>query len=157
MINKLTLEQVSQFWDIVKYGLERSLPPDVVGYDKTMSWVLAAALSGKVDVWASYTKHQGKITLNGIVVTKLVYDDTSDTKNLLIYSLYGYSQIPKESWKEALVCIAEYANSLGCLSVLAYSTNPQVIKMAEALGADINSYLSFNVDKFVKKLNELEV
>ena len=146
---------MAQFWDIIKYGIERSLPPDANNSEKSMEYILAAALSGKVDIWASYSKKDNRIILNGIIVTKLAYDDISDTRNLLIYSIYGYTEIPKSAWKEAVVGIAAYAKRLDCINIVAYSDNPFIIQVSKTLNAEICSHLSFNVDEFVQKLNEL--
>lgn len=155
MINKLTLEQVASHWDIVKYGISQSLPPEVKNSNDNLNYVLASALMGKLDVWASYEKIEGKIKLNAIVTTKILVDEFTNTKNLLLFTLYGYNVLSKDEWAEGIKGLASYAKSLGCKNVIAYSNLQRVIDQALKLGAIATTELVFDVNEIVKNLNKL--
>ena len=151
MLTKLLPDQISKFWDIIKYGIEHSLPPTVGEHPDKMNRILASLLSSKMQCWASYTKSEEGNKFEGIIITKLLYDDSSNTKNLLIYCLYGYENVDTQSWPNGFDKIALYAKSLGCAKVVAYTSIPHMIEVAKHLGADTSyTFVSFDLQKFVK-------
>ncbi len=148
MITKFLPEQISKFWPIIKYAVEESLPPITGEHPDKMNRMLSAMLSGKVEVWASYTKDDNKF--EAILVTQFLYDDASNTKNLLLYCLYGYTNISLSSYRDALVFISKYAKSKGCHSLVAYSSNKDLVKFVSVLGANIDyTFISFELNKIV--------
>ena len=151
MLNKMLPDQISRFWDQIKYAVEQSLPPISSDHPDRINRVLAAALGGTVDVWASYTREEEKIKFEGIILTKILYDDVSDTRNLLIYCVYGYVPISKESWLEGLVALTKYARSENCLQIIAYTNVPFIVDKAKYLGAEcVWNFISFSVDKLMQ-------
>lgn len=147
MLTKLLPEQISKFWDIIKYAVEQSLPPIVGEHPDKMNRILASALSGKVEVWASYTKGDTN-KFEGIVLTELLFDDVSQTRNLLIYCLYGYTDVNEGSWLHGIQKLGEYAKSRKCSRVVAYSDVPYIIELASKLGAETKyTFISFNLER----------
>ena len=149
MLTKLLPEQISKFWPIIKYAVEMSLPPIAGEHPDRMNRILASTLSGTTDVWASYTRGEEN-RFEGIVLTRLGYDETSNTKSLLIYCLYGYGEVNRNSWLQAIELLAKYAKSKGCSRVTAYTSEPYIVKLATDLGADVSyTFISFDLDKIV--------
>lgn len=156
MLTRLLPEQISNFWDIIKFAVEQSLPPIVSEHPDKMNRILSAALCGKVEVWASYNKSDEGNKFEGIVLTKMIYDDASNTRNLLIYCLYGYNDVDNKSWLGALKSIVKYANSKGCTQIIAYSDSPYIVNVAKQLGGEaIYTFLSFDIGEIVQKINNL--
>lgn len=156
MLTLLTLDQVSTHWDIIKYGLEQSLPPIVADHPDKMNRVLTSLLSSKAQCWASYVKKDKMRRFEGIVVTRILLDDVSNTKNLLIYAIYGYDLVDNESWLNGLKALAEYADNNSCAQIVAYTNLEHVIELAKHLGADTSfTFLSWNVNEIVQKLDNL--
>ena len=156
MLTKLLPEQISKLWDIIKYAIENSGPITDNEQPGRMNRILSAALSGKMDIWASYVK--GEVNkFEGIVVTDTIYDDATGIKNLLIYSIYGYvDKVDRKSYVVGLSALAKYAKSLKCTNIVAYTQDPGVVALVKHLGGDTSyTILSFNVDKIVQKLNDL--
>jgi hypothetical protein len=137
MVNKLLPDQISKFWPIIKYAVEQSLPPIVIDHPDKLNRILAATLSGKLEVWASY-KHlkDGTIKFNGIVITQILYDEITLLKSLLIYSVYAYEDTSYDTWSEAYNSIGKYAKSQGCVRFVAYVSAPSVLKIVHRLGGD---------------------
>ena len=152
MLTRLLPEQISTHWDIIKYAIEQSLPPIVGDHPDKLNRLLSSALSGKLEVWASYTR--GKETkFEAVLVTKILYDDASDTRNLLLYCVYGYSDVPKESWINGFETILKYAKSKGCLQVVAYTTLPYMIELGNKLGGNSDyTFISFDVNRSLNNL-----
>lgn len=156
MLTKLLPEQISRLWDIIRYAVEQSLPPVTGEHPDKMNRILSSALTGTVDVWALYTKKDDGNKLEGIGLTEILYDDVSGTKNLLIYSLYGYNRISEESYQDGIISLLKYAKSKGCLQIVAYTNSRQLVEVVNRAGGDTSyTFISFDIDKIVQKLNEL--
>lgn len=156
MLTKMLPEQVAKFWDVIKYAVEESVPPTAGQRPEMLNRVLAAALSGKCEVWASYTRNGEGVKFEGIAITQILYDDVSDTKNLLIYCVYGYTGIDQQSWITGIEALTKYAEAKRCAQIIAYTELPYVVSVAKRLGADARyTFISFNTNEMVQKLNEL--
>ncbi len=156
MITRLLPDQVSGFWDVIKYAVEQSLPPIVTRHSDSMNRILSSLLSGKTTCWASYGKSEEKSNLNGIILTKLIYDDTTHTKNLLLYSVYGYSKVKEKFWMEGFAFMSKHAIAQGCDRLIAYTDVPFLIEMAKRYNADMQTFISFDINKSVQILNNLD-
>jgi hypothetical protein len=156
MLTRLLPEQVSKLWDVIKYAIEQSVPPSTGEHPDKMNRILAAALSGRIDVWASYVVEGNKRTFEGIAVTQFLYDDASGIRNMLLYCVYGYNSPTKYSWATGLSALVEYAKANGCTNIVAYTQDDEIVRLASHLGADTSyRFISFNVSEIVKKLNNL--
>jgi len=157
MLTRLLPGQIANMWDIIRYAIEQSVPPATGEHPDKMNRILAAALSGSIDIWASYHKEEdGKVKFEGLAVTQILYDNASQTKNLLLYSLYGYTGPSGNTWVGGIGTLAKFAKSRGCSSIVAYTQEQGIVKLAERLGADTSfTFIQFDVDKIVQKLNEL--
>jgi len=157
MLTQLLPDQISHFWDIIKYAIEQSLPPITHEHPDKMNRILSSLISGKAQCWASYNKSEKEIKFEGIVVTRFLYDDVSNTKNLLIYCLYGYQGVNKSSWLHGLRALTKYASANGCKKIIAYTDIPYIINIAQQLnGATSYTFLTFDIDKIDNKINGLE-
>lgn len=155
MLNKLLPDQVAKFWDIIKYGIEQSLPPIVTNHPDKMNRILASCLMGQAEVWASYIRNNGNVKFNGIVITRLLVDDVSMTNNLLIYCIYGYESIDSQTWLQGLKALADYAKAKKCSQVVAYSYFPQIASLAKRLGGEVEYFITFDINKIIQNLGEL--
>ena len=157
MLTKLLPDQISQFWDLIKNAINESLPPTVGGHPDRMNRILTSLIANKIDCWASYKRTEDMNSFEGLLLTQILYDDASNTRNLLIYCMYGYESVDSESWNEGLRTLIKYAIGKGCNQVIAYSNIPNVINLAKRLGADTEyTFISFNVDEIVQKFNALD-
>jgi len=157
MLTKLTPEQISKFWDVISYAVEESLPPITGEHPDRMNRILSSALSGKVDVWASYNKSEDVNKFEGIVLTQILYDNVSNTRNLLIYCIYGYSNVDSKSWSEGLETLLKYAKGERCNQIVAYTDLPNIVNLVNRLDGEAKyTFLSFNVNKLIKKFNNLK-
>lgn len=157
MLTHLLPDQIAKFWDIIKYAIEESLPPTVGEHPDKMNRILSSLLSGKTQCWASYQRNEEGAKFEGIVLTQVLYDDASNTKNLLIYCLYGYNPVEEYSWINGIKSLAKYARGQGCGQVIAYTDVPYMIEMTKKLGGEAKYTLcAFDVNKIVRKLNGLD-
>jgi hypothetical protein len=154
MLVRLMPDQISKFWDVIKFAIEQSLPPIAGESPNKMENILMSALDGSIEVWASYTKSAESNKFEGIVLTEMLYDRPSRTKNLLLYCLYGYEDVDKQSWVSGIVTLAKYAISRGCTQIVTYTDIPYMISLAKSLGAEAKyTFISFDVKEMIKKIN----
>lgn len=157
MLTRLLPEQISNFWDVIKYAIEQSLPPIAHEHPDRINRILISALAGKIDIWVTYTTVDDSVKLEGVAVTRITYDDVSDTRSLLLYCIYGYEPLNKSSWTSGLEILAKYARSKGCSFVVAYTELPYVVEISRRLGADVRyTFISFDVNESVQNLNKLQ-
>jgi hypothetical protein len=150
MLVKLIPEQISRHWDIIKYGIEESLPPVVGSHPDRMNRILSSALCGTLDVWVSYLRMSETVRLEAVVVTKILYDDSSNTKNLLIYCLYGYEAIDNNSWTDGFKTLLKYAKAIGCSRIVAYTEYGYIVKLFKELGGEAKyTFLSYDTNKLI--------
>jgi hypothetical protein len=134
-------------WPVIKFAIEESIPPITGESPNKINLHLSAMLSGQLDVWAAYDRENNKF--EAVVVTELLEDIPSGTRSLLIYSLYGYSRITEERWKEGSIALAKYAVSKGCSRILAYTDNEHLINIAKNYGATINTFIAIDLVKLL--------
>lgn len=131
MITRLLPGDISGYWDIISYGLERSLPPLANGIER-MNNVLASLLTGSMDCWIG--SEGNKIV--GMMITAISEDECSGTRDLMIYAMYGYDRLPGELWVKGYSLLSRYAKSRNCGRITAYTNVPSIAKIARTFGAD---------------------
>ena len=136
MLVKLLPEQISEYWDIIKYAVENSLPPIAnEAYDK-MNRILEALLCDSMQCWVLYSEIEDKRKLEAVVVTTLSTDLSSGVRSLMVYSLYGFSDLSDEAWKSGYETLARWGKGLGCNRVTAYTDVPKVCEVVKNLGGE---------------------
>ncbi len=137
-------DQISENWETIKYALGESLPPISLKSPETMNNILIKLMSGDMICWISYDKDDNSI--NGLVITTIVIDDCSEIKNLLIYAIYAYNQTKGIDWMDGYESLRKYAKSRDCNSIIGYTKNEKIIKIAEKFNFDSTyRFISFPV------------
>ena len=134
MLIKLLPENITKNWDTIKYAIEHSLPPMAgEGIDK-MNRIFEALLAGSLECWAAYRYEESGVKIFGIATTQLLYEPNSDVYNLLIYSTYSFRLVSEEEWLDSYNTLAEYARSLNCKGLIAYTKEARVLEIVEKIG-----------------------
>jgi len=147
---RLIPDQISKFWDVIKYALENSPPLTTdISWDSWINEILTSAMSGGIEVWASYSKVK-EFKFEGVALTSFEIDKFIKKKSLLIYYIFTYQEAAKSSWINGLKTLAKYAESRGCHRIIAYSNIPEIIKMCDALGGDTSiRFITFNIGDLI--------
>jgi hypothetical protein len=156
MLTRLLPDQVSRLWDVIKYAIEQSVPPTSGDAPDKMNRILSSILCGKMDVWVSYVKGDSN-KFEGLAVTEFLYNEIDGTKNLLLYSMFGYNPVEsRKTYIEGLITLMKFAKESRCSKVVAYTIDSGIVALAKRLGADTSyTLINFNVSEFVQKLNNL--
>ena len=151
MMIQLLPEQVSRMWGILKPCIEEALPPLASNEEGRMNSILAKLLSGEMQCWAIVSDGEEKKKIEGFVVTTFSQDECSGANNLLIYALYGEG-ISKRNWLEGLKALILFAKRHKCEHLVAFSSNPEIIKFMERMGSDV-SYTLISMPLRVKNID----
>ena len=150
MLVKLTADQIANMWDILKFGIENSLPPIAGEGPDKINKIFEALLSGGYDCWLGYEKDEEncKLKLGHMVVTTINKDNASDTNNFLIYTMYGFRPMSDDEWLGGYMTLAKYAKAKGCNRMIAYSNEPRVLDIVDKIGGDRSySFISYSLNK----------
>jgi hypothetical protein len=140
MIIQLLPDQIAKLWDYIKIALIESAPPNIGRTNAELNNILAALLSEKAQCWISFEKSKEGKRFEAVVITQIVRDALSDTKNLLIYSLYG-EIISDRSWQQGMIGLAKFGLAKGCKNFVAFTDNPVVLQRVKQFGGSISSFI----------------
>jgi len=88
---------------------------------------------------------EGKVM--GLVITTIVEEFVSGSRNLLIYSVYGYSFISEGLWRNAVEKLRGFASGSKCHKIIGYTKVKRIIDIVQMLGGSAESVLiSLEVD-----------
>lgn len=144
MINQLLPDQVATLWDYIKYAFEESIPPSADKRTYDSNQVLSALLSGKAQCWVLYEKIANERRFEGVVITEIIRDNIMNTRNLLVYSMYG-TNISNKSWREGLVSLAKWGVRKGCKAIVGYTDNKLLIDKVLQFGGSISTFVSIPI------------
>lgn len=133
MLLLLMPDQISPYWEDIKGGIERVLPPGVP--DRSQR-ILTGLLSGSVQAWISYQREGDNTTIDGAVLTRIVEDDIDGTRDLLIYCLWAIEKTHEGTWTEGLKALLDYGKGKGCTRAIAYSDVPMIIGLTELMNGE---------------------
>ena len=145
---KLTPDQVAAYWDAIRPTIEAALPPIAdPESEERMNNILARLLADNMHCWV--VQRDGQIFGVGTVIIQ--EDAATKNRDLLLYSVYASAGATKEDWKDALDTVSRWAISKGCKRFVGYTTNPEMIRILEMLGAEFWTYAMVN---FVPKMDK---
>lgn len=137
ILTRLLPDQIMRFWDGIKECIACALPPLVDESIDIMLQIQAELLLGNLECWIVTERAQSGI-IYGVVTTRIVYDEISKQKNLLIYTAATVDDHPQEVWQESLDIMRRYAKSKQCFRIIAYSNNFKMLSIAQHIGADVS-------------------
>jgi len=154
MFNKLTVHQISDVWDYVKYVVEEALPPTASTQKQRMGNILNALMSGAMECWVVYDKKEDEkiIDLYGVGLTVLNTDVCSGVKSITIYAVATFRETPLQYWEESLTGIVNYAKSKGCERVLGFSNIDKIKNLfVQAGGSADYTLMVLPVDNYDRR------
>lgn len=128
-ILRLFPEQVMEHWEYIRPLIERALPP----YAKDMSAVQESLLMDGLQCWA-YLQTPDASKISGLITTRIIQDDISKAKSLLVFSLTIVERLTREGWLEGLEGLKKFAASRGCTQIITYTNQDTVRHIAKTLG-----------------------
>ncbi len=137
--NQLTPDQISEIWQNIKVGFETGLPPVLKGGEARMLRILTNAMDNKVQVWQITSAGEPQVYL----LTYINVDFITGVRNLLIYSMFSMGGTPNLVWDEGFFVISKFAKANGCLSIMAFTENEEVIRIVKQLKGNTDQRLVY--------------
>ena len=123
-------------WHFIKDSMVRSFPPIARESDEAFLHLQEQFLLGQMDCWFAVIS-LGSSDIVAVMTTKIVIEDVTLTKNMLIFSVTTYQPHSQDLWVKGYSNLSRYAKTKGCDKIISFSNNPLVFRVAESLGADI--------------------
>lgn len=130
---RLTVEQVSSSWPLIKTAVEEAHPPTVRPSDIFFVNVLNSLLAGRMEAWVAFEKIPDT-KISGVCITSVEEQKIDGTKTLLVFCVYLFRSFSLEAWKACVEHLSKYAKAKGCVSLSFYTANPQISEIAKETG-----------------------
>lgn len=134
MLVRLGPSEISRYWVDIRDTLRYNLLPSVNSTDEAMNKILASMLSEDMQAWALVGVDKGKEMVYALTVTAFLEVPGDETRNLLIYSLYGYHFVPQPLWEEGLEALRKFAKANDCYKIVAYTKVSRMVEIVKSLG-----------------------
>lgn len=132
MLVKLGPDKVGEYWEHIKVALEASIPERYRSEEATTK-ALEAALRGALTCFAIIGQSEGELEVVGMMFTTVTEDGVTGARSLLIYGLYGYSNLEDDLWLECLPQVQQFAKAQGCSSITGFTENPRIVDVVTRL------------------------
>jgi len=147
MIIRLSTEQISTHWEAIKDMLSKAIP-DIPGQLANRdNNILRSLTIGELVCWVGYKKlaeKQNEIIC--MLITRIIYDDITGVRSLLIYCLAGWETMELDFYDEGLKTLLDYSKEAGCFRILFYSEEPRILNVTTALGFNVDTrYGVYNI------------
>lgn len=138
MLLRLLEPQINDYWQVIRYAVQNSVPPFTYDSPEKMNNIYDALLNGDMQCWVYLDpKDNGESPdLDAVALTTVTQDGVSGVRNLEVYSLYGLAFMQDRAWQEGLQGLMEYAKGQKCHRIIAYSNVPRMIDVAKQLKAN---------------------
>jgi len=148
MLQQVMPEQIPSYWEAIKKVIETALPKIAGESNNKANNILERLLEGVFTCWVSYGIKDGEKKANGVGLTRIISDEITETKSLLIYcmaTIEGGDPDFKE-YQEGILALRKYARSKGCSRITSYTDIEYLVDMARNLGGGtIYSFIAFPV------------
>ena len=138
MLVQLTPSQIAQAWPSLREPIRKALIPQMDVSAEALNNILRNLEQGTSQAWLLTDIVEGRSVVYAVGTTCFSVEAMTGTKNLLIYSLYGFQFIPEHIWKDSLNTLLIFAKREGCFKLIAFTLVDRVIEIAQGLGAQSN-------------------
>ena len=101
-----------------------------------MNRILESLLAGGLECWVGYVQEDDRVKIYSIGTSKILHDDSSNTKTFLMYSVFNFAPLEEKLWLEHFITLRKYAESRGCSRMTAYTDSPRMLELAHKFGGD---------------------
>jgi hypothetical protein len=125
--------------DIIGEAFRKAAPENIEITQDKINKLLIHLESRIMTCWLVFENKE----VVALAITKIVEDHCLETKDLLIYLLYGLKKLSLDVWDESFKKMAVYGKFMGCTSITAFTSVEKIKIMAERMGGSAEmTYLS---------------
>jgi hypothetical protein len=123
-------------WHFIKDAMEKAFPPVAQQSEEAFLAMQEQFLLGEMDCWFGVESLDSEEII-AVMTTKVVNDEVTRTRNMLIFSVTSYQVHSMNLWIDGYDTLKKYAAAKGCAKIISFSDNPRVLSIAKNLGADV--------------------
>lgn len=128
MIIQLQPEQISMWWDKIKYAACAAMETDSAAYVQSL---LSALLSGTHQCWIIFDDERELVAMG---ITCIIEVDLIAKKYLHVDAFYSYQTLNDELVREATDYVKSFAVANGCGQIRTLTGNPRAARLLEVAG-----------------------
>lgn len=129
MIIRLSTENIVEHWEAIKYAAVKVSVTNEKHTSKYCTQLLKNLLIGKAQAWFCMEERR----LKTVIITRM-QTDIAGLPHLLVDVAYGYKPSAESDKEEFIEKMLLFARNIGCLSVIALSSNPMAINAMKKMG-----------------------
>lgn len=133
---RIQSDQVPLVWDAIKLASVRSNSIDDKYAPSYLNTLLCNLLSGKAQCFVRLSE---KRELLAVAITKVVADDITGVRSLIVESLYSFKPADTSIWQEGIDLIRKFAEVSECSFITTYSRTDRVCDLVESIGMNKHS------------------
>jgi hypothetical protein len=143
MIVRIAPEQIATIWEYVRPGIMETMLPVAEQNHETIQRVLRSLLAEDMQLWLGLENPEDFTdkSIYGVMVTTIYSDLISESKSLVIYSLFETREIPPMIWLLGMRKLGDFAAAMSCSQIIAYTDIPRIITLAKSLGFKTMTFL----------------
>jgi hypothetical protein len=143
MIVRMAPEQIAKMWEYIRPGIMETMLPVADQNHETIQRVLRSLLSEDMQLWLGLEDPEdfSEKSIYGVMVTTIYCDLISETKSLVIYSLFETRSIPPAVWLYGMNKLKDFGTAMDCKQIIAYTDIPRIIELAKSLGFKTMTFL----------------
>jgi hypothetical protein len=142
MLVKLLPDQISIYWDHIKTALVETTPELTA---RGITVILENLLCDSMQCWFELIGEDEDTRLLAILVTSIFQDNFFQANCLRICCLYGFDAITQQQWEEGASTLTNYAKSVDCVRIEAFTKREGLPVIAKKFGADVDFHISLEV------------
>lgn len=127
-------DRLVEHWPFIKLAIASSGPPSVALSEATMLRLLMQMLAGGMQVWVANRVKEFPSKAIALLTTSIMTDALVGTKNLLMFSFYGWEDISDKEYLMGFATLKRFALAEGCTSISFYSNNDRLLSIAAKVG-----------------------
>lgn len=128
MIVQLQPEQISMWWDQIKYAACAAMETESPAYVQSL---LSALLSETHQCWLIFDEDRN---LTAMGITCVIELDLTARKYLHIDAFYSYDQLNEQLAREATEYVKAFAKANGCSHIRTLTNNPRASRLLAVAG-----------------------
>lgn len=135
MIVRLSPEQITSIWEVIRPEIYKALVPTAEATAETLQYILQGLLMDNMQCWLGLEDSTPPFNdkIYAVMITTIYTDLISRTKSLLIYTLTTVKEVPPAMWSVGMKGLEKFASAQDCKFIISYSDNPEMVAIANAL------------------------
>lgn len=131
MIIKLIPAQIADMWDTIRYGIIKSIAPLVDPTAEALQNILCQLLKQDMQCWSVFDENK---EVYGHIITSIFIEPNTNSRSLIIFSLYLFKHADKDMWEEGMTTLEEFGRLNDCSLISAYTADANVLSIAKKRG-----------------------